>query len=85
VDARVSVFTVSGRVLQSFVVPALAPGYHQVRWDGRDAEGSDIANGIYFYRLTAITASGARVEQLGRLVKLRKPRRVDIEEDPVTP
>lgn len=84
VDARVSVFTLSGRVLQSFVVPGLAPGYHQVRWDGRDAEGSDIANGVYFYRLTAITASGARVEQLGRLVKLRKPRRVS-EEELVTP
>lgn len=75
-DARVSVFTISGRVIQSFMVPALAPGYHQIRWDGRDAEGSDIANGIYFYRLSAVTPSGARVEQLGRLVKLRKPRRV---------
>lgn len=83
-DARVSVFTLSGRVIQSFVVPALAPGYHQIRWDGRDAEGGDLANGIYFYRLTAVTLSGARVEQLGRLVKLRKPRRV-VEEEPAAP
>ena len=81
-DVRISLFTASGHVIRSEVVRGLAPGYHQLPWDAKDATGSDIANGIYFYRLSAVTAGGAKVEQTGRLVKLRRPHRV---EEPVTP
>ena len=54
----------------------LRPGYQQIPWNGLDAEGSSLANGVYFFRLSA-ESPGAHVEQLGRLVKLRKPRHVD--------
>ncbi len=81
-DVRISVFTISGRKLWSNDYRGLSPGWHQVHWDGNDAEGSAIANGVYFYRLSAATASGRRVDQLGRLIKLRKPRHVDIATTP---
>jgi hypothetical protein len=29
------------------------PGRHDVRWDGRDARGTAVASGVYFYRLDA--------------------------------
>jgi hypothetical protein len=76
-DLKVNVFSQSGRLIYSKVERGLAPGYHQLAWDGRDAEGDDLANGIYFYRITATTPSGASTRQLGRLVKLRGPRNKD--------
>ncbi|MEO5989612.1 MAG: C25 family cysteine peptidase [Candidatus Eisenbacteria bacterium] len=81
-DVRISIFTVSGKVIRSDVVRSLMPGYHQLPWDAKDAEGSEIGNGVYLYRLTAVTLGGAKVEQTGQLVKLRRPRRI---EEPVTP
>lgn len=81
-DIRIHVFTQAGRSIYSGTTRDLAPGYHQLAWDGRDAEGDEIANGVYFYRVVARSASGASTQQFGRLVKLRKPRRV---EEPVIP
>jgi hypothetical protein len=75
-DVRITVYTISGHPIYSTTVRGLAPGYHQLPWDGRDNEGSQLANGVYFYRLSAANGNGAKVEQLGRLVRLRKPRHV---------
>ncbi len=71
-DLLVRVFTIAGRLIYEHSERGLEPGYHQIPWDGRDAEGQKIANGIYFYKLMAKSGSGNVVEQ-GRLVKLRKP------------
>lgn len=75
-DVRIRVYTVSGRMLYERRESGLAPGYHQIAWDGRDAEGDKLANGIYVYRITARNAS-TTATVLGRLAKLRKPRRVE--------
>lgn len=81
-DVKIDIYTVSGRRLNSLIHRDLAPGYHQLAWDGNDAEGSALANGVYLYRLSAVTPSGKHVDQLGRLVKLRRPRRVEVETTP---
>ena len=81
-DVKVHVFSQSGRSIYTTVVRGLTPGYHQLAWDGRDAEGDELANGIYFYRLSVTTPSGATTQQLGRLVKLRRPRHIV---EPVVP
>jgi hypothetical protein len=81
-DVRISLFTISGRRIWSQDWKALPPGYHQLPWDARDGDGDELANGVYVYRLSAATAAGRHAEQLGRLVKLRKPRHVDL---PVVP
>lgn len=81
-DVKISVMTISGRVIWSDVVRDVAPGYHQLPWSGNDAEGDALANGVYFYRVSAQTAGGAHIQQLGRMVKLRKPRHVDYEVTP---
>jgi hypothetical protein len=73
-DVHIAVYAPSGRLLYRRLEKGLAPGYHQLAWDGRDAEGDPLANGVYVYRLVASYA-GSKSEHLGRLVKLRKPRR----------
>ncbi len=81
-DVRVTVMTITGRRIWSQDLKGLAPGYHQLPWNGSDAEGDELANGVYFYRLSATSTSGRHADQLGRLVKLRKPRHVDVAATP---
>lgn len=76
-DLKLRVFTTSGRIILTQIWRGLTPGYQQLPWDGRDAEGSELANGVYFFRLTATRRSGEHTEGAGRLVKLRSPRRVE--------
>ena len=72
-DLLLRVYTVSGRLLYTRTERGMTPGYHELAWDGRDAEGDKLANGVYLYRLQAVGPSG-HASELGRLVKLRRPR-----------
>ena len=73
-DVLVRVFTASGRRVHETRLGGLPPGHHEIPWDGRDAEGQELANGVYFYKLVAHGPAGTS-DHDGRLVKLRKPRR----------
>ncbi|MGC9362051.1 MAG: T9SS type A sorting domain-containing protein, partial [Candidatus Syntrophosphaera sp.] len=45
----VTIYNVHGQVVKSF---AVTQGYHTLNWDGRDANNSACASGIYFYKLS---------------------------------
>jgi hypothetical protein len=72
-DFMLRVFTVSGRMVYEITERGLQPGHHELYWNGRDAEGDKLANGVYLYRMVAKGSSGSASES-GRLVKLRKPQ-----------
>ena len=74
-DVLLQVFTIRGRLISQREERGLLPGAHELVWQGRDAEGDKLANGVYLYRVLA-TADGRSDTFQGRLVKLRKPRRV---------
>ena len=49
---RVRLFDLRGRLVRSLLDDPFAPaGYHDVRVDGRDASGTRLASGLYFYRI----------------------------------
>jgi len=48
---RVSVFDVAGRRVRTLVDPDLGAGDHTPTWDARNARGTRVANGVYFYVL----------------------------------
>lgn len=51
--ARVDIFDLNGRLVKTvFDGPATA-GPHETSWDGTDASGRPVANGVYFYSLRA--------------------------------
>jgi len=62
--------TVSGRRVASLEWPGKA-GFNVYCWDGRDSQGNLTANGLYFYRLSAVDASGHKVSQDGRMIRTR--------------
>jgi len=53
VGTRLQIVDVTGRKVRTLVEGPVAPGSHQVHWDGRDAAGRPVASGIYFLRLSA--------------------------------
>lgn len=50
-DVRIEVYNVKGQILKTFESNHNQPGYYQVNWDGRDANGRLAGTGVYFYRM----------------------------------
>lgn len=48
---RLAVYDVCGRLVRTLVDGREAPGLHAVAWEGRDAHGSLLPSGVYYYRL----------------------------------
>lgn len=60
--AKLTLFDVGGRRVRVLADGPREAGWHEIRWDGRDADGAEAAAGIYFYRLE--TAGGVEVRKL---------------------
>lgn len=67
-DVEVKIYTVAGRRIQSLSLHGTGDRFVRIPWDGRDAEGDDVANGIYLYKVIARTTDGRfSSEALGKL------------------
>jgi hypothetical protein len=51
--ARLSILDVNGRTIQVLLDGPAPAGVTSLPWDGRDATGSRVASGVYFFRLEA--------------------------------
>ena len=60
--ARLEVFALTGQRVAVLREGAEKPGFHRLRWDGRDARGRALASGVYVYRL--VTAEGVKTRKL---------------------
>ncbi len=49
---QLAVFDAVGRQVRTLASGPRAAGYHTVAWDGRDLRGRQLANGVYFVRMT---------------------------------
>ena len=65
----ISVYSLQGRVVRRLRHPPSA-GFVRVRWDGRDADGREVANGVY-YAVVKMTARGETRSQTLKLLKLK--------------
>ena len=70
VAAKVSVFTLAGRRIWSADGPALAND-NEIAWDGRDADGDPVANGVYLYKLEIQTSEGKKISRVERMARAR--------------
>jgi hypothetical protein len=48
---RLVIYDVTGRKVRTLVDGDRGPGRYQERWDGRDASGSTIASGVYYFQM----------------------------------
>ena len=66
-DVEVGIYDLSGRRVTTVFRGPLEPGTRSFGWNGRDAQGSTVSDGIYFYRAAAAGEVAAR-----KLVLLRR-------------
>jgi len=52
-DVQLVIYDVLGQKVRSLVNMRQPGGAYSVVWDGRNAQGAQVANGIYFYELQA--------------------------------
>lgn len=71
-EVRVSIYTVGGRLIRVFEDAPNALSYNALEWDGRDAEGDEVANGVYLYVIEAEADDGSKATtSVGRMLKVK--------------
>ena len=66
----VKIYTLSGRMIRELSVPA-TPGFLMVEWDGRDADGVEVANGVYYAKLQIKREGEKNITEILKMMKLR--------------
>ncbi|MEW6686122.1 MAG: type IX secretion system sortase PorU [Candidatus Edwardsbacteria bacterium] len=60
---NIKIYTVAGRLIRTISNIMGIAGYNQIFWDGKDEEGSYLANGVYLYKIIAKRESGEENEE----------------------
>jgi hypothetical protein len=65
-NVRLSVYTLSGRLVTHLVDGHVEPGAHKAVWDGRDRFGQEVSSGVYYYKINT-----GGVSKAGKMIVLR--------------
>jgi hypothetical protein len=54
-EINIKIYTIAGRLIWDYNVPPseLITNFNKIRWNGRDQDGDEISNGVYFYKVIA--------------------------------
>ena len=66
----VKIYTLSGRLIRQLSIPA-TPGFLMIEWDGRDADGVEVANGVYYAKLQVQRDGEKDITEILKMMKLR--------------
>jgi len=69
-DVSIKIYTVAGRLIKTIQTFSNQVGYNEIYWNGTDEFGDEIANGVYFYKITAKNGS-EKTELIERLVVMK--------------
>jgi hypothetical protein len=72
IDVEVKVYSQAGRLLNDLMTYSITDRFVQIPWNGRDKEGSELANGIYFYKVIVRSSDHQNsLETIGKLAVMR--------------
>ena len=69
-EVNIKIYTIAGRLIKTIYAASGDVGYNETFWDGRDSNNETIANGVYFYKITAKDGKKT-TELIERLVMMR--------------
>ena len=76
-EFKIQIYSPSGRKIRTIDdtniyedKSMIESGYHEISWDGKDDNGDNIANGVYYYRMVGKT-NDKTVTQKGVIAKLK--------------
>lgn len=71
-ELKFRIYTINGRLIKEIKLSQAdyEIGFNRIYWDGKDEDGDEIANGVYFYKMIAKYADKTRTEIL-KLVKMK--------------
>lgn len=58
IDVKIRIYTIAGRMIKEIEKFNISDRYVTIDWDGRDGDGSILANGTYLYKLNVKTING---------------------------
>ncbi len=68
-EVSIKIFTVAGRLIHDIPIVCKI-GFNKIYWDGRDRDGDEIANGVYFYKII-VKQGDKQTSAIGKLVKMK--------------
>ncbi len=72
INVKIKVYTVAGRLIKELEDSNISDKFVKVDWDGKDADGNSLANGVYLYKLIVKTLDEKfNKEFLGKLAIVR--------------
>ncbi|MEN8192277.1 MAG: type IX secretion system sortase PorU [Bacteroidota bacterium] len=72
IDVTVKVYTIAGRLIKVIDEYSITDKFVKIDWDGRDQDGSQIANGTYLYKVIVKSIDGKSNQNvLGKLAVYR--------------
>ncbi len=71
-EAKISVYTITGKKIKTIERSNCKVGYNQIRWDVRDDDGDRIANNTYIYKIKVKDpTTGKSKEKTGKMIVYR--------------
>ncbi len=72
IDVDIKIYSIAGRLIETLSIPNVTDRFVKIPWNGRDKDGSAIANGVYLYKLIVRTPDRKNSnEVIGKLAVIR--------------
>ncbi|MBL7128180.1 MAG: VCBS repeat-containing protein [Ignavibacteria bacterium] len=65
------VYDINGREIKNLYTGEQSAGEYELIWDGKDFSGNDVASGIYFIKLKAVSSNSKEFIQVRKMMLLR--------------
>ncbi|HGJ66118.1 TPA: hypothetical protein ENS27_12155, partial [bacterium] len=69
-DVIIKIYTVSGRLIRTLECHNVI-NFVMIHWDGRDEDGKEVANGVYYYKLRLKSRGKDDIVEIGKMLKLK--------------
>jgi len=71
ITAKIKIYTVAGRLIKEIDQSPTSDKFVNIPWNGKDADGETLGNGIYIYKLVVTMDDGNVISNNGKLAVLK--------------